>query len=95
MSHPSLIAPVTPAKKFTWVKNTGVCEASDLGFRAGQLPGYRLYEDACDFGFRVMGKFKEILFLFDQDVYSPDGTEISGWVYTSWPAGFTLEIFND
>jgi hypothetical protein len=94
MSHPSLIAPVTPAKKFTWVKNTGVCEASDLGFRAGILPGHQLYDDAGDFGFRVIGKFKEILFLYDGPRCGSE-FDCSGWDYTSACKQFSLFIAND
>jgi len=45
------IGPVHSASRFSWSKGVGVAEASDL--RGTPLFG-RLYDDACDLGFRLL-----------------------------------------
>ncbi len=45
------IGPVHSASKFSWKKGVGVAEASDL--RGTPLFG-RLFDDACDLGFRLL-----------------------------------------
>jgi hypothetical protein len=48
-------------------------EASDLGFKAGQIPGEQLYEDACDFGIKIKSdKTGKVFSFYLDDAYMPD-----------------------
>lgn len=80
------------ASKFTWDKNRGTACASDLGYRAGQIPGGQIYPDAADFGLIVNGKKESLIFILKQRA-------ASGWHYDAMRqsdgAVFTLFIFND
>jgi hypothetical protein len=89
-----IITPRTHWKHFTWTKNLelqktiGVAEASTLGFRAGKIPGGRIYDDACDFGFVVEGRVKDVIFTYSH--YHNDA-----WKYVSTCGKFALHILND
>lgn len=87
--------PTLSAKDFTWTGSVGATFASDIGYRPGQIPGSRLYDDACDIGFRIAGRNENLIFVYAQDVKSLDGTEISGWVYHSLDYRFSVTIYND
>lgn len=78
-------------RKFTWTDNVGVAEASDFG---PESIGARLYPDAADYGFEVIGKRENITFVLDE-------TDIDVMIFRSvetptHPFGkFTIHILND
>lgn len=43
-------------------------EASSLGYKAGQIPGGRLYQDSCDFGIKIESNAtgRVLTFLLDE-----------------------------
>jgi hypothetical protein len=82
------------ADQFTWTKGEGVSEASDLRVNAA-IPGSRIWDDATDYGFEVVGKHETILFLFIDFLMSRDGDEIDGWKYISSCGRFKIIILND
>jgi hypothetical protein len=81
------------SSSFTWTKNCGVAEHSDLGdFNLMQ----RIYDDACDLGFSVISTktSQETLFLYSNDVYSKEG-ELQVTIFTSSCGKFEIHILND
>ena len=90
--------PTYAGNKFTWSKNHGVTEASDLGCgntpTLSRLPGSRVYDDACDWGFIVIGNHKNILFLYTGEDRDREG-DITGFRYTSECGKFEILIIND
>lgn len=81
--------------QFIWDKNIGIAEASALGCRPGQIPGSKIYDDACDHGFTVIGNSRNILFLFSGYHQTPGDTDIAGFTYVSECGKFFIKIIND
>lgn len=94
------------AHRFTtkWGAKVIFADASDLGFRAGQVPGGRLYDDACDEGITVINHRNGMhthWFRSDDIVI---GDEVQGWTYKISPEtvakvphmkGWEVHILND
>jgi hypothetical protein len=82
-------------------------EASDLGFRAGQEPFGRLYDDACDVGITLdnLETGNRTHWYLPQDQPEVDGEgDIKCWVFKPTSetlrahpklAGWTVTVFND
>lgn len=89
------IAPIIGAGEFTWTGKEGCCEASNLGFRAGELPGYQIWNDSADFGFILKSPKTgaEMIFTYEKDLRHISNGDVYGWTYTS--GEFKLTIFND
>jgi len=69
-----------PLSKFcVHPNNVLTADASDLGFKAGQIPGEQLYDDACDFGLKIKSDKTGKVFMF----FLNDDPEISAeyWNY--------------
>jgi hypothetical protein len=78
---------------FTWTKNVGVVESSDLrGFNTMQS----IYDDACDAGFPVLSSKtgEQILFLYSNDIFDKDG-DLQVTIFTSVCGKFEIHILND
>lgn len=89
------LAPITyRARQFSWANGEGVSEASDLRVNAA-IPGSRIWDDACDYGFEVIGKNETILFLFIDFLMSRGGDEVDGWKYISSCGRYKITILND
>jgi hypothetical protein len=86
--------PTYAGNKFTWTKNHGVTEASDLGQGCGKIPGSRIYDDACDYGFMVIGNHKNLIFSFIGEDRDREG-DVTGWKYKSECGQFEILIIND
>jgi hypothetical protein len=63
----------------------------------GKVPGDRMYDDACDYGFYVQGDSKKIAFFLTGDLSRGHGEdkEVYGWEYISECRNFTIHILND
>ena len=83
-----------PACKFTWNNTVGTAMASDLGFRAGQVPYRQIYDDACDIGLVLVGRRESKIFLCKRPMANAEG-EIYGWLFESADNNFSAVIFND
>ena len=81
------------ASQFSWKDNAGVTEASDLRCPAGQLPGSRIWDDAADWGFTVIGKYSNVQFFYTDNAKS--GDEVTGFRYHSACGKFSILIIND
>ena len=79
---------------FTWTGNRGIVDASDLGLRAGAQPGERVWSDACDVGFWVCGRTRNVLFTLKSEDRHDDG-EFRGWTFASDDGQFEINIIND
>ena len=56
-------------------------DASDLGFKAGQVPGGALYDDAADFGITLRNTDKgTVAHWYESDMLFHNGEQI-GWRY--------------
>jgi hypothetical protein len=79
-----LIAPTLSTRSFTWVPTSQsfVAESSELG--SGAVG--RIWDDACDVGFRLQSHRtgKEVLFCLDHEEKTPDG-DIAGWRFLPVP----------
>lgn len=61
-------------------------EASTLGFKAGEVPGGQLYDDACDVGITVTSHLTgEVTHWYktQEDLVVHD--EVQGWIYKPTP----------
>lgn len=80
-----------PSNKFVWMGSKGVGEVSELGNRHLQ----RLYDDACDLGFVVDGKYRSLTFVMTAVVQDGEG-DITGWDYSAIEMPhITITIYND
>lgn len=79
---------------FTWNGNKGAVEASDLRLPAGKQPGERVWSDACDVGFMVCGRTRNVLFTQVGEDRDPEG-EFRSWRFASENNEFEITIFND
>ena len=97
MKQNNIIAAAICASRFSWAKEGncgrrfGVAEASTLGYKAGQTPGSQIYNDAMDFGFRVVspktGNVRTFVLYAESDGF---------WSYQdSADSNIFLTIFND
>jgi hypothetical protein len=74
--------------------------ASDLGFRAGELPYYRLFNDSIDVGL-ILNSPKtnrdEIFFFTEEKTCATFGysEEVVGWNFATANGKYTLTVFND
>ena len=63
--------PQYDGSKFIWNSNnrTGICDASDLGLRAGRFPWGQAYSDACDAGIEIRSPLTGMVvqFVLDKD----------------------------
>lgn len=95
---------VMDGKKFHWshMSKVGSAEASDLGYRAGQVPMGQLYDDACDLGITLSNVHTTHWYFVDA-MYSGDD-HVEGWIYAPCPEtiqkhphlnGWKLHILND
>jgi hypothetical protein len=82
------------ANKFRWKNTVGTAMASDLGYRAGQIPVHQIYDDACDEGLVVIGRKENKIFKFSRAMKDGEG-DILGWLFQSSDYKFSLSIFND
>jgi hypothetical protein len=84
-------------RQFTWSGPFGYSEASDLRVPPGKIPGDRMFDDACDYGFYVQGDVQKIAFFFSEDLRRGRGedAEVCGWEYVSECRKFTIHILND
>jgi len=69
-------------RDFTWMGRSGLTDASDLGYRAGELPCAQIFDDACDVGFWVQGTRTRMLFVLSKELRDGEG-ELTGWKFTS------------
>lgn len=67
-----------------------VAEASDLGFRAGQVPGGALYDDAADFGITLINVRGEKATFYESNELKDNG-DVVVWEYK--PTAETLRAF--
>lgn len=82
--------------QFTWHKGNGCTDASDLGIPVGAEPGERVYADACDVGFLIVGEREEKLFTLDHvEQPFPDLSGVNAWVFTSDDGKHQVTICND
>lgn len=90
-------------KKFHWNQNfkTGMADASELGFKPGEVPGGQLYDDACDVGITLCNVHKTH-WSYHGDIHR--GDELQGWIFVpcpedvrKWPhlQGWKVHILND
>jgi hypothetical protein len=104
-----IIAPLIPIEKFSRKGKCLIIEVSELssytrlswtrgdcGWKPG-VPGYQIYDDACDFGLVVKGVRETVIFTYSHDdVSGRDGDlEVTGWRYVSSCERFTILIIND
>ena len=82
------------ASKFKWTNRAGTAFASDLGYRAGQVPVHQIYDDACDGGLYVIGRKENKAFIFSRALVKGNG-EVYGWLFNSACNDYSLTIFND
>ena len=84
------------ARRFRWQNSVGSAMASDLGYRAGQLPIHQIYvkSNGVDVGLYVIGKKENKAFIFSRTMKDPEG-DILGWLFHSADYKFSLTIFND
>lgn len=66
-------------------------EASDLGFKAGEVPGAQLYDDACDVGITLTSHHTGEKTHWFQSKDLVVAGELQGWTYK--PAPETLRKF--
>lgn len=82
------------ASKFSWNNTVGTAMASDLGYRCGQLPIHRIYDDACDQGLFVVGRRENKVFIYKKAMTDHLG-DLYGWLFETPEADFSIVIFND
>jgi hypothetical protein len=84
------------AKTFTYVaaERKFIAEISDFGkgFQFG-----RVYDDACDEGFTMVGQRDEVVFAVDHTEYDAEGDLLFWKLVSVTPKhkGFTAIVFND
>jgi hypothetical protein len=86
--------PTYAGSKFTWSRNHGVAEASDLECGTGKIPGSKIYDDAADYGFMVIGNTKNLIFSFIGEDRDREG-DITGFRYKSLCGTVSILIIND
>lgn len=72
---------------FRWSGNIGICDQSEFESKGG---GSQIYDDACDYGFEVIGNHSNILFTY----VSTEQGDVSIDVYISDCDGFAIHIYN-
>lgn len=95
-----IIGSVIDAKSFNWDKGVGVADLSDFG-PVGRHIFDQLFDDACDQGFRVVGKTNvPMAFYLDHADKDGSGEDIYGWHF--YPinsqlrdAGVRIMVIND
>lgn len=90
---------------FTWSRTAegtlmGVAEASDLKdyFEYAGIPsvGRRVWDDAADTGFIVVGRTENRLFVFKSVIKDAGGEETTAWVFCGHPnTQDEIHIIND
>lgn len=96
MNRPNnVIAPVVSSKLFTWTKNMGVIEDSDL-YGHFDLTTARYYNDSADNGFIVRSERTnhEVSFFFHHEIRDAEG-ELQALVYVSLGQNYEIHILND
>lgn len=104
----NLDVPVLNGRKFSWSGTAlvgggftylGVAEASDFGFRAGQPPVGRCYDDACDIGCIVVNDKRETSMKFVVDHIEEDDGDLKFWSLNNCESDpsklIKLIIYND
>lgn len=86
--------PAYSGSKFTWSKNHGVAEASDLNCGTGKIPGSKIHDDAADYGFMVIGNHRNLIFSFVGEDRDREG-DVTGFRYKSLCGAFEILIIND
>ena len=78
----------------TWKGNHGCCEISDL--ECHEYPAFcSVYNDACDEGFGLVGRTRDVIFAVDHIEYDRDN-DIKWWHLNSISEpGFEITLFND
>lgn len=97
MKQPTCHIETYSAELFTWYgfAESGSTEASDLGLKAGQQPGSRVWNDACDVGFFVQGRREKRLYTLVEEKKHPDG-EFFAWVFADVDRpGNKIFVYND
>lgn len=94
-----LIGSIVSAKSFTWFKGCGSAEISDFNGSGANFFG-QLYDDACDQGFRCVGKDGHIIPFYLEYTQKDDEGDIQAWVFRPVPmglreAGIRINLFND
>ncbi|MDD4110056.1 MAG: hypothetical protein PHS54_00720 [Clostridia bacterium] len=82
------------AKLLHWVGNRGIAYISDL--EGHEYPAFcPIYNDACDEGFGLIGRRRDVIFAVDKTV--TDGEhEIVKWILKSISEpGFEITLYND
>lgn len=86
--------------RFTRSGKTLVAEASDLGYHGPRL----IYDDACDVGIAVRGKFGLARFYLSDTDMDHSGEDVAGWRFAPIPEdvrrypkleGWSVLIIND
>ena len=80
---------IIDATKFTWFKNKGITEVSDIDYFKLQ----EIYNDASDIGLYVQGRREMRLFLLDS--VDRDEGGILRWVLVTPDKKFEISIYND
>ena len=103
MKKPDCRIPTYTVREFTWAPGSsslsqrasyGFAEASSLRIPAGKQPGERVWSDACDVGFMVCGRTRNVLFTQVGEDRDPEG-EFRSWRFASENNEFEITIFND
>jgi hypothetical protein len=86
-------------QEFTWSHRLGnwhgVADASDLGFKCGQMPYKQVFDDACDVGFEVYSPRTGVTKLFTLVRENTNDWDLLSWDFISEDNNFTIRIYND
>jgi hypothetical protein len=92
--------PVYNAGDITWVKDVrpmmGLTEHSDLtrNLAPGQKWMTRIYADACDVGFMVVGR-RVLLFTLTNIIKDATGEDVASWIFRNDEMDIELTVWND
>lgn len=87
----TLPLPTHSGKLFTWTGNKGVVEASTLG---RSFSG-RVWNDACDTGFDVVGRMSIKTFVYEAALsHSGDVSDVYGFRYKSLDGTCVIDVLN-
>lgn len=90
-----LSIPTYDAHSFSWQRERGIADASELCIAPGEAPGRRVWPDAADVGFFVKGVHETKLFTLAKEGTAEDGS-IERWDFVSHPdMQFVVTVFND
>lgn len=91
---------VVPSSRFTWFKGCGTAEISDFkGYEHNFFS--RLFDDACDEGFRIVSdKTGDIQPFFLACTLNDEEGDVQCWVFRPinsklYEAGVRINLFND